>query len=87
MPTFWAILAKLTHAYTIILVVDIILSWIQLAESNSLVQLIRSVTEPAYARIRRIIPTNFRGFDFAPLILIVALQFLRRFFVSMSWRA
>ena len=86
MPAFWSILAKLTHAYTIVLIVDIVLSWIQLPATNPLVQLIKSVTEPVYRRIRGMIPTRFGGLDFAPLILILALHFLRQFFVSMSYR-
>jgi YggT family protein len=34
------------------------------------------VTNPAYAFVRRFIPTNMNGLDFAPLIIIIALQVL-----------
>ena len=37
------------------------------------------LTEPAYALIRRYIPTVFGGMDLAPIILIFALIFLETF--------
>jgi len=46
---------------------------------NPIVQMLYRLTEPAYALVRRVIPTVFGGMDLAPLILILALQFLEIF--------
>jgi YggT family protein len=41
------------------------------------------LTEPAYALVRRYIPTVFGGLDLSPLILIFALQFLEIFLANL----
>ncbi|NLY04402.1 MAG: YggT family protein [Campylobacter sp.] len=45
---------------------------------NQFVQVILRLTEPVYEQIRRIIPTAFGGLDFAPLIVLMILQFIDR---------
>ncbi len=40
------------------------------------------LTEPAYALVRRYIPTVFGGMDLSPVILIFALIFLETFLKS-----
>jgi YggT family protein len=43
---------------------------------------ISRVTEPLFAPIRRILP-NMGGLDLSPLILLLGLEFLRRFVIEM----
>jgi YggT family protein len=41
------------------------------------------LTEPVYSKVRSLIPTVFGGIDIAPIIVILALQFLDLFVVKL----
>jgi len=60
----------------IIIFIGAILSWVRPDPYNPLVRFIYGVTENIYRPIRRFIPTNFGGFDIAPLIVILIMIFL-----------
>jgi YggT family protein len=77
------ILGSLIFAYMMILIIGAILSFVNPDPYNPLVQMIYRLTEPVYAYIRKYIPTYFNGIDFAPLILILILQFIDLFFVKL----
>ncbi|QKF73357.1 YggT family membrane protein [Aliarcobacter faecis] len=65
--------------YKWVVIISAILSWVRPDPYNPIVQMLYRLTEPVYARIRRVIPTTFGGMDLAPLILIFALIFLETF--------
>ena len=71
------ILARLIDFYTLIVFVAVIASWMQLPPHNQLVQIVRQLTEPALAPIRKLLPPA-GGLDFSPMILILGLQLLKR---------
>ena len=52
------------------------MTWVRPDPYNPIVQIIYRLTQPAYALIRRFIPTVFNGLDLAPIILIVALNII-----------
>lgn len=58
-----------------------IVSWVVMANPklryNPIVEMIHQVTEPMYAPVRRLIPP-MGGFDLTPMILLLALSFIRR---------
>ena len=64
--------------YMFIVVAAALITWVQPNPYNPIVRFLFQVTEPVYSRIRRIIPTNFGGFDIAPIILIFAIVFIQR---------
>ncbi|MCK5111259.1 MAG: YggT family protein [Arcobacteraceae bacterium] len=76
---FATILITIISLYKWIIIIGALLSWVQPDPYNPIVQMIYRLTEPAYALVRRFIPTVFGGMDMAPLILIFALQFLEIF--------
>ncbi len=63
--------------YIWVVIIAALITWVQPNPYNPIVRFLWNVTEPVYAYIRRFIPTNFGGFDIAPIILILALQFLQ----------
>jgi YggT family protein len=69
--------------YKWIIIIGSLLSWVQPDPYNPIVQMIHRLTNPAYAMIRRYIPTVFGGIDLAPLILIFILMFLEIFLGSL----
>jgi YggT family protein len=70
---FWLVIAR------------VILSWVNPNPYNDFIrQIIRAiytVTDPVLYRIRAMIPLNFGGIDFSPIVVILAIQFLQIFLV------
>lgn len=77
------ILHMLIQAYIWVIIIAAVLSWVRPDPYNPIVQVLYRLTEPAYAFVRRFIPTTIGGIDFAPLIIILALQFCDMFFVKL----
>ena len=67
--------------YMYIIIAHAILSWVNPDPYNPIVRLINQITEPVLYRIRRHIPTNLGGIDFAPLIVLFIIIFLQNFLV------
>jgi YggT family protein len=80
---FATLFITIISLYKWVIIISAILSWVQPDPYNPIVQMLYRLTEPAYALVRRYIPTVFGGMDMAPLILIFALQFLEIFFQSL----
>jgi len=70
------IFISLINVYIWVIIIAALLSFVNPDPFNPIVQFLYRVTNPAYAFVRRFIPTNMNGLDFAPLIIIIALQVL-----------
>ena len=68
-------------AYIWIIIGRAIVSWVSADPYNPIVRFVYEVTEPLLARIRRVVPTLGGTIDFSPMVLIVAIMFLRSFIV------
>ena len=80
---FSSILLTIITLYKWVIIISALLSWVQPDPYNPIVQMLYRLTEPAYAFVRRLIPTVVGGIDLAPLILIFGLQFLEIFLGSL----
>jgi YggT family protein len=69
-----------------IVIAHAILSWVRPDPFNPIVRFINQVTEPLLYQIRRRIPSAFGGIDFAPMIVILGVVFLRIFLVDSLMR-
>lgn len=69
-----------------IVIAHAILSWVRPDPYNPIVRFINQVTEPLLYQIRRRIPSAFGGIDFAPMIVILGVVFLRIFLVDSLMR-
>ena len=54
---FMLLIAKLIDYYSVVVIVAVFLSWLQLPPSNQVVRITRMLTEPALAPIRRLVPS------------------------------
>lgn len=68
------ILSNLILVYMWIIIIAALLTWVRPDPFNPIVQLLYRLTNPAYALVRRYIPTMFNGIDLSPLIIIILLQ-------------
>jgi YggT family protein len=69
-------------AFMWIVIARAILSWVNPDPYNPIVRFIHNVTEPVLYKIRTKLPINFGGIDFSPIIVILAVYFLRDFVVK-----
>ena len=68
-------------AYMWVIIGRAIISWVNADPYNPIVRFLYQVTEPLLIRIRRVVPMFGGGIDFSPMILIIAIMFLRSFIV------
>ena len=68
-------LQLLVNAYSLVVFVRVIVSWIQLPPNNPVVHYSRVLTEPLLEPIRKLLPAS-GGLDFSPLILLLLLRFI-----------
>ena len=77
------ILNIIVNVYTWIIIAAALVSWVKPDPSSPVVQLLYRLTDPVYSFIRRYIKTEFNGIEFAPLIVLLALQFLSQFLIRL----
>ncbi|NWF51454.1 MAG: YggT family protein [Nitrospirae bacterium] len=68
--------------YMWIIIISAIISWVNPDPYNPIVRFLRAVTEPIYRPIRRIIGYRLGPIDISPMIVILAIIFIQKFFIS-----
>ena len=71
------LLYQLLDLYSVIVLVAVIASWVQLPPSNPIGRIIYGLTEPLLRPIRRVLPP-MGGIDFSPVALLVIVQLVKR---------
>ena len=69
-----------------IVVARAVLSWVNPDPYNPIVRFIHNVTEPILYWVRSRLPVSFGGIDFSPIIVILAIYFIRSFVVNSLFR-
>ena len=72
-------LGQLIDLYSLVVLVSVVMSWVQLPPSNPIAQFVYAVTEPVLGPIRRTLPP-MSGLDFSPMVLLLGLRLLRGLF-------
>ena len=85
MTSIFTVILSIIFLYKWVIIISAILTWVRPDPYNPIVQMLYRLTEPAYAFVRRYIPTVVGGMDLAPLILIFALIFLETFLKSLAF--
>jgi YggT family protein len=70
------ILIQIIDLYSLIVLVAVVMSWLQLPASNPIAQFVHLATEPVLGPMRRVLPQT-GGLDFSPMILLFGLQMLK----------
>ncbi|HHK60811.1 MAG TPA: YggT family protein [Desulfobacterales bacterium] len=71
----------LLSAYMWIIIGRAVVSWVSADPYNPIVRFLYEATEPVLARLRRAVPVAVGGIDFSPMLVILAIIFLRSFLV------
>lgn len=72
---FFRLLRMLLVMYMVLIIAEVILSWVGGAMRHPIIPLIYQLTHPVLNPIRRVLP-NIAGLDLSPLVAIIAIQFL-----------
>jgi YggT family protein len=73
-------------AYMWIIIARAVLTWVNPDPYNPIVRFLYRVTEPVLRPIRRRLPTNQMGLDLAPMVVLLAIYFLKEFLVPVIYR-
>ena len=69
----------LLDIYKWVIIAAALITWVSPDPRNPIVTILRQVTEPVLAPVRRLLPPwKTGGLDFSPLIVILAIQFVER---------
>jgi YggT family protein len=71
------VIFALIDLYSLVVIVAVVISWLPVDRRHPVVVFIQRITEPALAPIRRALPA-MGGLDLSALVLLVALQLLKR---------
>ncbi len=72
----------LLNLYMWVVIAAAVISWVSPDPRNPIVRFLYGVTEPVLYRIRRLIPTTFGGIDIAPMLLILAIIFVKMVIIN-----
>ena len=73
----------LLSVYFWIVIIAALLSWVNPDPYNPIVRALRSLTEPVFYRIRRLMPfVVVGGLDLSPVALLLGIQFAKIFIVQ-----
>ena len=67
--------------YIFIIIARVLLSWIQHNQYHPVIRFIYQVTDPPLDWLRQRLP-NFGGLDISPMVLIIAILFLKKIIIS-----
>ena len=72
------VLDTLLSAYSLVLIVSVLLSWVNPDPYNPIVRFIRGVTEPVLSGVRRALPfVVIGGIDLSPIVVILGIGVVR----------
>ena len=68
--------------YMFIIIARAVISWVSPDPYNPIVRFLYNATEPLLYRVRRALPLSAGGIDLSPMVVILAIIFLRTFLVT-----
>ncbi len=74
------LLIQIIDIYSLIVLVAVVVSWMQLPPSNPIANFAYAMTEPLLDPLRRALPP-MGGLDFSPMVLLIGLRMLRSLFL------
>jgi YggT family protein len=76
------ILNVLLSAYMWIIIISALISWVNPDPYNPIVRFLHAVTEPVLRPIRRVIGYRLGAIDISPMVVILAILFVKYFLIQ-----
>ncbi len=78
MPFLIRLVDGLIEVLVVLILIDVVASWIPPLDRHALIRELRRLTDPVLAPFRAIVPPERLGIDVSPILAIVALEILSR---------
>lgn len=65
--------------YIFIVIARALVSWVNPDPYNPIVRFLHNATDPILYRLRKVLPLQFGGIDFSPVVLLIGLSVLKQF--------
>jgi YggT family protein len=79
--TIAEILIQVLWAYSWIVIIAAVMTWINPDPYNPIVRFFYGVTEPVFDLVREYLPVNFGGIDLSPIVVLVLIEILQRWLI------
>ncbi|MBQ4567867.1 MAG: YggT family protein [Desulfovibrio sp.] len=77
------VLGSLLNLYFWVVIIACVLTWVRPDPYNPIVRALRTMTEPVFYRVRKWLPFTYaNGFDFSPVIVLLAIELINRIVVA-----
>jgi YggT family protein len=63
-----------------------IISWVNPDPYNPIVRFLHNATDPVFDRIRRVLPLQFGGIDFTPIIVLIVIGVLQNILARLQYQ-
>jgi len=81
LSTIAQILDIVLNIYMWVIIISALISWVNPDPYNPIVKFLYQATEPVLYRVRKVIP-RMGGFDLSPVIVVLAIIFIKSFIVG-----
>jgi YggT family protein len=79
--TLLGIVSQLLGLYLWVVIISAVMTWIEPNPYNPIVRFIYGITEPLFDFVRRHLPVTVGGFDFSPIVVLIAIEFIQGYFI------
>ena len=77
------VLGSLLSLYFWIVIIAALLTWVRPDPYNPIVRALRTMTEPVFYRVRKLLPFTYSsGMDFSPVVVLLAIELFNRIVVA-----
>lgn len=80
------VLQAILSIYFWIVIGRAVISWVNPDPYNPIVRFLYNATEPVFSRIRRILPLQFGGMDFTPIVLLIIIGVLQNILAQIQYK-
>lgn len=80
------VLQAILSIYFWIVIGRAVISWVNPDPYNPIVRFLHNATDPVFDRIRRILPLQFGGMDFTPILVLIVLGVLQNLLAQLQYR-
>ncbi len=80
------ILQAILSIYFWIVIARALISWVNPDPYNPIVRFLHNATDPVLNRMRRILPLQFGGMDFSPIVLLILISVLQNILAQIQYK-
>ncbi len=80
------VLHAILSIYFWIVIGRAVISWVNPDPYNPIVRFLHNATDPVFDRLRRILPLQFGGMDFTPILVLIVIGVMQNILAQIQYR-